>query len=164
MSDSIYKLTSENKDARVKTYRFTVDSADHRDVVALKAQIKEINKTIRGRNELIMKYMKDGILKSHNIGGKWIKAPFSSADLHDTYRVRVMGRGARKSNLATARAKGYIGDLQAYLPMEFAEYFDVYVGHNREVEAKRIANKLGYSTAWDMDKAISASWNVITDL
>lgn len=127
----MYKLTSENREPRVKSYRLTTTDRNDPDILALRAQIKRVNADIVAQNKLTMQKIKDGTQrwKYNGPDASWTKVSYTTDDIKPSYRVRVMGRGPRASQRDEARRLGYESDLSLYLPLDLAEYFDVYVGH-----------------------------------
>lgn len=158
---SNYQLTSSGRDARVKSYRFSTTDRNDPQITALKDQIKRRNAEIRKVNERIIGYIRHGKTRPTKVAGSWVNVPYTLDDINDTYRVRMMGRGPRKSIQREARYQGYMCDLNTYLPLEFAASFDVYVNHNVNKEAERAARRLGYANIWEANNAIAAKWNVI---
>jgi hypothetical protein len=107
------------KNKRVDSYIFTADCNSADDML----QINIVKKTVRASNRLAMQNYKSACKRAEYYGEQPPEKPMQ-------YRVRLMGRGARKvayqDHVANGGHRMWQG-FSSYLPQKYAERFDVYV-------------------------------------
>ena len=118
---AFYKSCLKSDDARCEDYRFSVESVNDTDLVALKKDIFRRNKGIRSYIREVAEYDKDRALEL-------MKRPNG----YRISRVRIMPRGHRVHY--AMKDFGYPRAYDSYLPMKYATYFDVYVGPDTHAE------------------------------
>lgn len=108
-----------NKNTRTSSYVFT---ADANSVVDMQ-QINLIKKTVKSINDTARTSYKHAVRRAEYYGNPIPKKP-------KIYRVRLMGRGPRKTayhdNLANGGYRVWSG-YNSYLPQKYANRFDVYI-------------------------------------
>jgi enoyl-CoA hydratase/carnithine racemase len=104
---------------RTSSYIMTADPMSAGDM----AQIQIIRKTVRASNALARRNHKFAVERAKYFGQPLPKAP-------TLYRVRLQGRGPRKTSYQDHLANGGTqvwSGFTCYLPQKYATSFDVYV-------------------------------------